>query len=214
MQFSNSNFDDSASSSAESEIDADSDSGSSTSTAITYSSTCSRPPSTSSSSGASWNGKYYIIEYILFRDKLPVCMLRDINVADNFIDSPLKLTKRWRKNHEEEQMRSETIRGALFNNDDNRKPAALDLTLSPARSSNSSVVNWLTQSPNLIAHSPTPISTASSSISTSNFSSTSLSSSSSDDPFSCLYLLASAAVGELDRLKNTSVQNIALAVNS
>lgn len=175
---------DDSGSSTESEIDAESDSGSTTSTAITRSSTCSRPPSTSSSSGTSWT------------------------------DSPLKLTKRWRKNHEEEQMRTQTISSALFS-DTNRKSTALDLSFSPPRSSKTSIVNWLNQTTGIVAQtSQTSLPSVSCTLSSTDVSPSSPSS--SEEPFSCLYLLASAAVGELERqrLKSSSVQNIALAVNS
>ncbi|CAG2168681.1 unnamed protein product [Oppiella nova] len=168
---------DDSNSSVESEIDAMSDSGSTTSTAISsYGSTCSRPPSTSSSSGTSWT------------------------------DSPLKLTKRWRKNHEEDQMmdqiRHQSI-GSKHYSGNSRKPSALDLSFSPTRSSNTSIVNWLNQTSTPTVHSqvsPLPSSA----------------SSSTDEPFSCLYLLAGVAVGELERqsVTTSSVQNISLTVST
>lgn len=140
--------------------------------------------------------------------------MRDMNSSEPFffVDSPLKLTKRWRKNHEEEQMRNQTISSALFS-DTNRKSTALDLSFSPTRSSNTSIVNWLNQTTSSIV-AQTSMPSVSSTLSSNEASPSSPSS--SEEPFSCLYLLASAAVGELERqrLKSSSVQNIALAVNS
>lgn len=93
-------------------------------------------------------------------------------------------------------MRSQILDDELFYSD--CKGDALDLTCSSPRSTNSTVVNWLTQN-------PTPPPTVSPSPPLP-----------SEDPFSCLYLLASAAVGELERqrLKTNGVQSIALTVNS
>jgi len=115
-------------------------------------------------------------------------------------------------------MRNQTISSALFS-DTNRKSTALDLSFSPPRSSNTSIVNWLNQntSINSIVAQTSPqtsIPSVSSTLSSNDVSPSSPSS--SEEPFSCLYLLASAAVGELERqrLKSSSVQNIALAVNS
>ncbi|XP_054154476.1 homeobox protein Mohawk-like [Oppia nitens] len=178
----NSRHSDDSQSSGESEIDTQSDSGSTTSTAISsYISTCSRPPSTSSSSGTSWT------------------------------DSPIKLTKRWRKNHEEDQIRHQSMDNNFYSS---RKPSALDLSFSPPRNSNTSIVNWLNQSTGIVAQSPTNAHLLHSP--EMEMSPLPSSASSSEEPFSYLYLLASAAVGELERqrLTNSSVQNIALAVNT
>ena len=126
------------------------------------------------------------------------------------LDAPLKLTKRWRRNHEEDQMmdhmRHQVIESSLS--------SALDLSFSPPPSSNTSIVNWLNQNPGIVAHTSPPNSPSTSSRMSYPEVSPPSSITSSEEPFSCLYLLASAAVGELERqrLKSNSVQNLALTV--
>ncbi|KAI1288500.1 Homeobox protein TGIF2 [Halotydeus destructor] len=97
----------------------DSDSGSSTAAA----STCSRPPSTSSSSGnSSWTGT---------------------------AGCPMKLTKRWRRNHEEEQLREDqdgvlSFADADMNFFSPTSQNVLDLSNSPPNRS-TAVAHWLNQ---------------------------------------------------------------------
>ncbi|RWS08719.1 Homeodomain protein 3-like protein [Dinothrombium tinctorium] len=109
--------------------------------------------------------------------------------------SPMKLTERWRRNHEEEQLKSQF----------DLKPDPLDLSCSPANRSNA-VASWLNQT-QLVSLPPPPLSppiTPSLSSSPSN-----------EDPFSCLYLLASTAVSELERqsVSANGVQSFTVAVN-
>ena len=113
------------------------------------------------------------------------------------IDSPIKLTKRWRKNHEEDQLQqAEVVTVAA----DTKRPNILDLTFGASACTNTSIVNWLNQTTNIALETP-DYSPVSSSLS----SPTSISSSNTDDePFNYLYLLASAAV---DRLSNSSNSN-------
>lgn len=201
LVFRSSNHDDGFSSN-ESDLDgdADSDGGSSTSTANSNASTYSRNLSNSSFSGKChlphfdflWPG---LIHFILF---LFLTLFLDPH-------SPIKLTKRWRQNHEEEQLQQ------AEHSFQPKRPNLLDLSFasSGALCTNSNIVNWLSQTSNMaLPGDYCPVvggSELSSSLSSDHSLSSPTSSSSlssgieGDDPFGCLYLLASAAV---DRLSN------------
>ena len=195
---------------SEDAMDAQSESGSSTSTAFSSSSTCSRQASTSSatSTSSSW--------------------------ADNPAHHhhrppgrhPLKLTKRWRREHEEEQLNNmlvgdHTSKGTNGANTTtnpssmasghhhhhhhhHQPPTVLDLPRASRlnfpyntdrHGRTARVASWLknTQLPDPLVAAPlSPPRTPSSSPDLVDH----------GDPFFCLYLLASAAVKELERLRH------------
>ncbi|KAF7487636.1 hypothetical protein SSS_02283 [Sarcoptes scabiei] len=147
--------------------------------------------------------------------------------GSSFIDSPVKLTQRWRKNHEEEQMQK--ANNYNFDNDQqnimNRRPNILDLPFADtcSNATTNSIVNWLNQtSTSSVIHLsddyasvPSAFSSSSPSSSSSDLSSMmtidnhSLSSpissslSENEDSFNYLYLLASAAV---ERISNDQLR--------
>lgn len=125
--------------------------------------------------------------------------------------SPIKLTKRWRQNHEEEQLQQAEH---CF---EPKRPTLLDLSFaSSGLCPNSSIVTWLNQTSNRALPSDyCPVGGSEmSSLSDHSLSSPTSSSSLSsgiegDDPFGCLYLLASAAVERLssaDHLKTVTLK--------
>lgn len=135
-----------------------------------------------------------------------------INLNFLFVsDSPLKLTKRWRKNHEEEQMQKAEIEP------DPNRPNILDLTFNTSSCNNAtSIVNWLNQTSSIsLSNDYLPVSSEISSLTDHSLSSpTSISSSNTDDePFNYLYLLASAAVERIG--KNDQVtSNLELTIKT
>lgn len=96
-----------------------------------------------------------------------------------------------------------------------KRPNILDLTFGASACTNSSIVNWLSQTSSIALADYSPVSSELSSLTDHSLSSpTSYSSSNTDDePFNYLYLLASAAV---DRLSSNDqvAGNLELAVNT
>lgn len=127
--------------------------------------------------------------------------------------SPIKLTKRWRKNHEEEQLQqAETV-------SEPKRPNLLDLTFgSSSCASTTSIVNWLSQTSNMAGLAGSDYSPVSSELSLSDHSSlspTSVSSSGTDDePFNYLYLLATAAVDRLSSKHDQVNSNLELTIET
>lgn len=129
--------------------------------------------------------------------------------------SPIKLTKRWRQNHEEEQQLQLAEHGFQP-----KRPNLLDLNFASASlgCTNSNIVNWLSQTSNMALPSDycpvggSELSSLSDHSLSSPTSSSSLSSGiEGDDPFGYLYLLASAAVDRLSNADNHNSMNSNLA---